>query len=244
MKLSLGPRTPARLCDSLQHKLTTYRLAAIAAAVGALVPAQPAEAKIVYRKADSIIGPDGYWPFSLINGQTDLIFSAAFTYESGFSNGVLAVNPRSSGNFLGHADSKGVWNAAALPAGYSISGHDKSNSFNKNNPTGFMAGFVCVVGKTCSSGGAWWKAKNHYLGVQFRSKGKLHFGWARLSVKCKKTFGCTGHLTGFAYETIPNKAIIAGKTKGPDVVTLSDTLGGLAKGAAFHPKQVSLPKQH
>jgi hypothetical protein len=42
-------------------------------------------------------------------------------------------------------------------------------------------------------------------------------------------------LTGYAYETIPNKAIIAGKIKGPDVVTVqSDTapgsLGRLALG--------------
>lgn len=38
-------------------------------------------------------------------------------------------------------------------------------------------------------------------------------------------------LTGYAYETIANKAIIAGKTKGPDVITIQpDTLGQLALG--------------
>jgi hypothetical protein len=40
-------------------------------------------------------------------------------------------------------------------------------------------------------------------------------------------------LTGYAYETIPNKPIIAGKTKGPDVITLEPaTLGHLAQGAS------------
>jgi hypothetical protein len=42
-------------------------------------------------------------------------------------------------------------------------------------------------------------------------------------------------LTGYAYETIPNEPIIAGKTKGSDVITvqpgtMSDSLGGLALG--------------
>ena len=42
-------------------------------------------------------------------------------------------------------------------------------------------------------------------------------------------------LTGYAYETVPNKPIIAGKTKGPDVATLpmetrAGTLGHLALG--------------
>ena len=38
-------------------------------------------------------------------------------------------------------------------------------------------------------------------------------------------------LTGYAYETIPNKPIIAGKTNGPDVITVEPTtLGSLALG--------------
>jgi len=51
-------------------------------------------------------------------------------------------------------------------------------------------------------------------------------------------------LTGYAYETIPNKAIIAGKTNGPDDISIEEpgaaltaptpgpaTLGALALGA-------------
>ena len=46
----------------------------------------------------------------------------------------------------------------------------------------------------------------------------------------------SGLLTGYAYETIPNKPIIAGKTKGPDVVTISPaSLGHLAAGASAIP---------
>jgi hypothetical protein len=93
--------------------------------------------------------------------------------------------------------------------------------------------------------------KNRYLGLKFVINGKVHYGWARLNV----TFG-TGSspanvpvfatLTGYAYETIPGKAIIAGNiiagaTKGADDVepTASlntptpepNTLGMLALGA-------------
>jgi len=57
--------------------------------------------------------------------------------------------------------------------------------------------------------------KNRYLGLKFFVKGKIHFGWARLNVVISNDTPL-GTLTGYAYETIPGKAIIAGATKGPD----------------------------
>jgi len=66
-------------------------------------------------------------------------------------------------------------------------------------------------------------------------KGKTHYGWARMSVRVKGT-NLAATLTGYAYETIPNKQIIAGKTKGPDVITAQPaTLGHLAAGASAIP---------
>jgi hypothetical protein len=78
-----------------------------------------------------------------------------------------------------------------------------------------------------------------YLGLKFTIKGKIHFGWARVKVDTlQKPFSVT--LTGYAYETIPGKGIIAGATKGPDdgepaaSVTMPTpephTLGALALG--------------
>jgi hypothetical protein len=74
----------------------------------------------------------------------------------------------------------------------------------------------------------------HYLGLKCQIAGKTHYGWARLNVSfdhhSKKI---TGTLTGYAYETIPNKPIITGKTKGPDVITVQPgSLGALAAGAS------------
>jgi len=71
---------------------------------------------------------------------------------------------------------------------------------------------------------------NRYLGFKFKIRGATHYGRARLDVSLTNGI-VVGTLTGYAYETIPNKPIIAGKTKGPDVITVhSGTLGALAAG--------------
>jgi hypothetical protein len=50
--------------------------------------------------------------------------------------------------------------------------------------------------------------------LKFQVKGETHYGWARLSVQLNEGFTVT--LTGYAYETVPNKPIIAGATKDLD----------------------------
>ena len=67
--------------------------------------------------------------------------------------------------------------------------------------------------------GEWFGKTNFqaYLGLKFTIKGKIHFGWARVKVDTLQTqqkFSAT--VTGYAYETIPGKAIVAGATKVPD----------------------------
>jgi len=60
--------------------------------------------------------------------------------------------------------------------------------------------------------GTWYsyhKATTGYLGLSFQLNGETYYGWAQLTVK-----GITATLTGYAYETIPGKAITAGKKKG------------------------------
>jgi hypothetical protein len=74
---------------------------------------------------------------------------------------------------------------------------------------------------------------NRYLGLRFTIDGQLHYGWARLTVTTQggRQGRFTATLTGYAYETIPNKSIIAGETKGSDVITVQPTtLGRLAFG--------------
>ena len=82
--------------------------------------------------------------------------------------------------------------------------------------------------------GPWVNRADRYMGIDFWIKGHggSHYGWARFSVKVKGK-EITAILTGYAYETTPNKPIIAGKTKGPDVITVDPgSLGRLAQGSA------------
>jgi len=83
--------------------------------------------------------------------------------------------------------------------------------------------------------GSWVNVKDRYLGIKFKIKDQIHYGWARLSVQVELPLTITATITGYAYESIPNKPIIAGRTKGPDVITLpadtgAGTLGHLALG--------------
>jgi hypothetical protein len=89
-----------------------------------------------------------------------------------------------------------------------------------------------MVGLSSRTSGQWINVTNRYLGLKFKIDGKFHYGWARLNVKvARHPPSILVTLTGYAYETIPNKPIIAGKTKGPDVITVQPaTLGKLALG--------------
>jgi hypothetical protein len=88
--------------------------------------------------------------------------------------------------------------------------------------------------------GYWKHATNRYLGLRFLIDGKIHYGWARLNVSCSN-LRVRATLTGYAYETIPNKSIITGKTKGTNAAEAAAsfntqlpepaTLGMLALGA-------------
>jgi hypothetical protein len=79
--------------------------------------------------------------------------------------------------------------------------------------------------------GPWKEARKRYLGLKFTIRGTTHFGWARLNVSCVYLYAIGATVTGYAYETIPNKPIVTRQTKGPDVVEAA-TLGHLARGAA------------
>jgi hypothetical protein len=60
-----------------------------------------------------------------------------------------------------------------------------------------------------------WFGVDRYLGLKFVIKGTTRYGWARLTVSME-FYKVSATLKGYAYETIPGKAIIAGATKGPD----------------------------
>ena len=81
---------------------------------------------------------------------------------------------------------------------------------------------MAASGTEYATVGPWLNVDCRYLGLKFFIKGHVHYGWARFNV----TAGdgkITATLTGYAYETIPNKPIIAGKTKGPGDASVEES---------------------
>ena len=72
------------------------------------------------------------------------------------------------------------------------------------------------------------------MGLKFVVGGEVHYGWARLSVTLghnRQLDDVVGTLTGYAYETVPDKPIIAGRITGPDVITVAPETGEITPPA-------------
>ncbi len=222
-------RKPSTLSESLQHHLNAYALAASAAGVGMLALAQPAEAKIIYTRTHHFILERGRYDLDLNHdGITDFVL---YQTASGPSRNRLSVKERLRNGVKG--DGSG---AAALKRGARIGA--RQTFIAGTELRGVTMVSLGCTSTTCWTSGPWVNVTNRYLGLKFEIRGKTHYGWARLTVKLpghqmRDNYPIRAKLTGYAYETIPGKAIIAGQTKGPDVITVQPaTLGALAAGAS------------
>jgi hypothetical protein len=80
-------------------------------------------------------------------------------------------------------------------------------------PSALLAAFYTSFAGNHFLSGRWVNIQNHYLGLKFQINGETHFGWARLSVHVNSD-NLKAYLTGYAYETVPGNAIVAGQTTG------------------------------
>jgi hypothetical protein len=185
----------------------------IVVGVGLLVLAWPAEAEIVYHSAKITID-NGVYNLDL-NGDavTD------FTIESHTSggcmtggDGVLSVTPSSeNGAMIG-----------PLTEGDEI-GPDQVFAEGELTLAEYMIG---EYPRDCPLlwSGTWFDANVNrvttgYLGLSFLLNGEIYYGWAELSVSVPFHLkngkpGISATLKGYAYESIPGKAINAGKKTG------------------------------
>ncbi len=242
--MTRSPRSCKTISDSVHRELNMYALAASAAGVGALALAQPANAKIVYTPAHLVVKVGDRDCVDINNdGKPDFCLAMS-SHEGGCF--VMALGPYTHN---GVAASDRGFGALPIHAGKRIGG-----SRNFIDSTRFPR--MVSMNRYCFSSiwsGLWiagGKGKkgltNRYLGIEFASRGQLHYGWARCSVYPGKL----SHpliMTGYAYETIPGKPIIAGATKDTDDNTVEQpdaaltspmddtpqlaTLGALALGA-------------
>jgi hypothetical protein len=119
-------------------------------------------------------------------------------FKGFFIRGTLTVKTTQDADVVRGVKSR--W-AAALRHGDPIGARQQ---FHQHNSTmySYIAG---CEGKTQNG---YWNNRSRYLGLSFPINGKAHYGWAHLSVRWPTTT-----MTGYAYEAIGGKSIMAGQTK-------------------------------
>jgi len=227
-----------RLLD-FDRRLNMYVLAASAAGVGMLALAPPAESEIIYTKAHIAIAPKTTLHLDL-NHDGIADFDLRDTFSTSFYSawGRLTALPDQQKNQIwGHTVSRRAY-ASALFAGARVGPEGQFLP-----ASGLMASTYFLGGKRHPAQSVvyckdpWAGVSARYLGLKFVITGKVHFGWARLNVTCSNT-QASALLTGYAYETVPDRPIVTGQEKGPENDISSQPspdsptgLGRLAQGA-------------
>ncbi len=224
--------------DPLHQHLHAYALAASAAGVTMLALAQPAQAEIVYTPVQVTIGPNQSYNLDLNHdGITDFtIINQIKSTASVFQLNLFVQNPGGGNAVAAHlVNSGGFQWAYAFSSGFRIT--QAQRHFTSARATmAWSRGIKSGSRWGGSWAGTYGFGAGGYLGLKFMIKGKIHYGWARLYTDLNPSQTAT--LTGYAYETIPNKAIKTGQEQTENSAEQSDTsllsqptLGHLAQGA-------------
>ena len=228
--------SPTGLSKTIDRNLRVYSTAALAAGVGVLALAQPAHGEVVVTKKTIPI-PYNAFPFLGIDlnndGVNDFLANIDFSAYP-LSDFDLSVFPAQDGGGVvgshqGYASAL-VRGARIGPAAH-FDAQQRIEFFHRIDNT-----YSHHYGSTLR--GNWGgNPRNRYLGVKFQIKGKTHYGWIRMTVI---TPSLVATITGYAYETVPNKAITAGSGVAAAIETTdmdraqkptAPSLGTLALGA-------------
>jgi hypothetical protein len=199
---------PSDLSEKLNQRLNMYALAASAAGVGLLALAKPVEARVIYTKTHKVIGLNSLYGLDLNHDGTVDFLIEQWRRISGSTNALLVKE--AYGNAVqgyGVASYYGRY-ASALRQGARIG---PSQRFVRSGSPGEIMIRYYQGESGWRTGGQWKNIANRYLGLKFKIDGKTHYGWARLNVQMKG-YNIVATLTGYAYETNPNKSIGAGQT--------------------------------
>jgi hypothetical protein len=217
--------------------------AAVAISAIGLSLAPALNAEIVYTPADQTIGKSVFGEGAYSTLQVDLNNDGIPDFTVSAYN-LLSFS--SGSNILHSLSARGLQANQILDIGYSAAvrapgqmiGGAATNARSQFKTEGLLArsrkgfnGFSTFH----STKGLWFNETNRYLGIKFAINGETHYGWARLNAS-------PGHatLTGYAYETEPNKPIPAGAfettppadSANPEKGADRASLGRLARGAA------------
>jgi len=196
-------RSPAKLGDKLDKHLLAYT----AAAAAGLIAVSPAHAEIVFQPLDVVISPAHSYEVDLLgNGNSDAVIY------------VLSIRPQwqdlniaGLGSAVFGAAARSLYYALALNAGQQID--SKLDFYGRFSSVSGGPALASVFYGEVS--GDWANKGNHYLGFRFFEKGEFHYGWMRLSVH-QEGSRLSAHLSGVAFEAIPDKPIVAGARREMD----------------------------
>jgi hypothetical protein len=228
---TLPKSKPRSLAAKLDKDLLSYALTATMAGVGAMALSPAAEAEVIATPANIAVPVNGAPVQIDLNndGVVDITVSAtSFDDTFGANLRRRGSAPSKARPPLGGVFGDHLFCSALSGNGIVVNGGNAIREFAAAMNAGARIGpalpfgggklvmqglFGCGCGTTASYGN--WQGDHPphaYLAVKFTdTEGNLHYGWVRIKI--------TGHvqatITGYAYETIPNKAITAGATHGP-----------------------------
>lgn len=218
---------------NLKDGLNWYVLAAAAAGVSVLALAEPAHSEVVItRKTIPLAGELIYLDINN-DGTNDFEFYNYFSFGS--ADLALRGAPGRGGAAVIGASGR---YASPLMRGANVG--SSANFATSSTLVGMEKG-VHVGYPNEKLYGPWGgNAKNRYLGIRFRIDGKLHYGWVRITVFTQPAGAWGATITGYAYETTPNKKITVGsagnetsdsQALNAPQATNGPSLGMLAQGA-------------
>ena len=212
-----GVGSRATVAEPAKMNLITYVTGA--AGAGLLLAAAPASARIVYTPTYTPI-PKGSLcstcppiqpvPLDLNHdGINDFSVAHAHFGDGGHGAGSYwDVTPKQTGNAILGKIQTFRFGVTSFPPGHCnvasvlAAGH-RIGPGSKFGPYGVMTNYVNGYPSSAFGCGYWGGAQGRFLGLEFTVQGQKHYGWARFSSLT---------LTGYAYETVPNKPIHAGQT--------------------------------
>jgi hypothetical protein len=209
---SAKKRALARLDWRLERMLLSYAVAATAAGLGMLTCSPQAEATVVYTPT--------WIPIAPISSVTNLDLNNDGIADFQISNkvGTRRCGESTSNCFvtmrvLPQSASNAIWgtggSASALGNGVTVGSQGKFQAGHE-----FMAKeHFSRRSSSYGTAGPWKETTRGYLGLKFIIQGQVHYGWARLNVTAT-TKGIYGAISGYAYETVPNKPIRTGQQGG------------------------------
>ncbi|SRR5579871_6273538 len=211
-----SPESVSEVMPSVFNRhIAQYSLAAAAAGVSVLALLAPAAGEVVVTKKTIHIplGTDGTPDYVRISMANNGVDNVTFSFYQSGTYRHLNARVANSGSAIrvGTGPAFDVY-FGALRRGAIIGPSNAPSSFNE--------GGIIEISDSAPAGsskffrGSWaGSPKNRYLGVRFLINGQTHYGWIRLTVTTNPkphTAIMSATITGYAYETVPNKAIAAG----------------------------------